>query len=111
MNMSKNEVIESVTQSISRLSNLNVMSNNLKDLILNFKLLILYFTHDNMENIAEWLMAYDVQSHMTVTGTLVACSVHPNTLPTEEQEVLEEDIKILTNFVEHVRKYVKEVGG
>jgi hypothetical protein len=82
-------------------------SNNLADLIMNFKLLVLYVTHDEIEKIQEWLTAYDVQANMFVRGSLVSCTVHPSTLPEEEEELLrKEDIEALKDFVEQVRGVV-----
>jgi hypothetical protein len=108
MNMNFNISTDNVSQIINRLSKLPKKSNNLKDFIFNFKLLILYVTHNEFDEVKEWLMAYDVQSHMTVRGELVSCTVHPNTLPPEEEKLLEEDIHVLTEFVEHARKLMRE---
>ena len=92
-----------VKEIIARLSNLKG-SNNFADFIMNFNMLILYVTHNEVEYIREWLTAYDVQSNMFVRGSLVSCTVHPSTLPEEEEELLrKEDIDALKDFVEQVR--------
>ena len=95
-----------VKEIIARLSTLKG-SNNLADFIMNFNMLILYVTHNEIEDIREWLVAYDVQANMFVRGSLVSCTVHPSTLPEAEEELLrKEDIDALKDFVEQVRKVV-----
>lgn len=103
MTNTKTQLTETVKQTLAKISSYKGVSNNLSDLVMNFRLLLLYVNHFDFEEIQEWISVYDMQSHMSVRGYLVACSAHPSTLPIEEEKYFEKEMKILQNFVEYVR--------
>lgn len=106
MTNAKTQLTEAVLQALAKLSSYKGVSNNLSDLVMNFRLLLLYVSHFDFEEIQEWISVYDMQSHMFVRGYLVACTVHPNTLPIEEEMYFKEEIKILQDFVEFTRSNI-----
>ena len=98
----KTQKIEDVKQALSNIKNSQnpIPSTRACEFCTNVSMLLSDWQYEKSEKVKNWIQIYDIQENMSL---LLETILNPLHLPLEECEAFENDIKVVTDFIEFIR--------